>query len=219
MFYNDAFKSSYATGTAITWEIICPPVPGGNVSDFLYITATNRTAKAWRPCGLPWPGEFLVRNLRLGQAGRLPFPAADSSFPTWAVSGKPRRCMASLCPVIAVMNTTYQQVRVHGLMKFASWMWAPGNGISSFSSSTQPHCRIKLAIGWEAGALLLKPSKTPMLEPIPMGALSTQLISRDAAGNWGQWSQLTNTQSQLRTDNKGMVPLFVDPNFSWAVHS
>src|SRR5262249_46264691 len=45
MFYNAAFKTNFATGTAIYWELICPNPPGGNVNTFLYLTATNRSAK------------------------------------------------------------------------------------------------------------------------------------------------------------------------------
>lgn len=45
MFYTDPFKKNWATGTAIYWEIICPTPPGGNVNNFLYLTATNRAGK------------------------------------------------------------------------------------------------------------------------------------------------------------------------------
>ena len=45
MFYNAPFKSDFQTGTAIYWEIVCPNPPGGNVNTYLYLTATNRSAK------------------------------------------------------------------------------------------------------------------------------------------------------------------------------
>jgi hypothetical protein len=45
MFYNDVFKTNWGTATAIYWEIICPIPPGGNIDNFLYLTATNRSAK------------------------------------------------------------------------------------------------------------------------------------------------------------------------------
>jgi hypothetical protein len=45
VFYKDSFKKNWVTGTAISWDIICPTPPGGNVNNFLYLTATNRSGK------------------------------------------------------------------------------------------------------------------------------------------------------------------------------
>jgi hypothetical protein len=42
VFDKPDFKSAYATGTAIYWEIICPNPPGGNVETWLYQTAHER---------------------------------------------------------------------------------------------------------------------------------------------------------------------------------
>jgi hypothetical protein len=53
----------------------------------------------------------------------------------------------------------------------------------------------------------------------PLGALSTQLLSRDGHGQWGSWHFLNPADSYVRTDNKGFQWLFLDPNFSWAVNS
>ena len=44
VFFNAPFKTNFARGTAISWEIICPMPPGGNVTDWLYLTSTNRSA-------------------------------------------------------------------------------------------------------------------------------------------------------------------------------
>lgn len=45
MFYNTSFRSDFAKGTGLYWEIICPQPPGGNVNTWLYLTAMNRAAK------------------------------------------------------------------------------------------------------------------------------------------------------------------------------
>jgi hypothetical protein len=52
-----------------------------------------------------------------------------------------------------------------------------------------------------------------------VGALQTQILSRDSNGNWGQWGHLTPSQSDLRVDNKGFVNVFLEQNFSWGVVS
>jgi hypothetical protein len=52
-----------------------------------------------------------------------------------------------------------------------------------------------------------------------MGALATQLISRDAQNNWGSWHALGSGDSYIHTDNKGFSLIFIDPNYNWAVSS
>ena len=219
MFYNDAFKSSYATGTAITWEIICPPVPGGNVSNFLYITATNRTAKGVEAF-VAYQGQenfsFEIFDWAKPDGSRFQpstlFSNLGQYLGTETVHG-------IACPIIAVMNTTYQQtpgtwVNEVRLLEIGARQW---HLVYQFAYAATLQDQTGDWVG----------SWGPIVETFQdayagtniMGALSTQLIGRDADGNWGQWAQLMNTQSQLRADNKGMVPLFVDPNFSWAVHS
>ncbi len=44
MFYNPAFKSAFQTGTGLAWGIVCSNPPGGNVSDWLYLTGMNRAS-------------------------------------------------------------------------------------------------------------------------------------------------------------------------------
>ena len=41
-FYNSAFKSGFAQGTSIYFEIVCPTSPGGNVNTWFYLTGMNR---------------------------------------------------------------------------------------------------------------------------------------------------------------------------------
>src|SRR5262245_17243129 len=45
MFYTSAFRTAFARGTSLYYEIVCPTQPGGNVNNWLYLTATNRAQK------------------------------------------------------------------------------------------------------------------------------------------------------------------------------
>jgi len=49
VFYNGSFKSAFALGTSLYFEIVCPTSPGGNVNTWLYLTAMNGSAPASRP--------------------------------------------------------------------------------------------------------------------------------------------------------------------------
>ncbi len=45
MFYTNAFRTAFARGTSFYYEIVCPHQPAGNVTTWLYLTATNRSQK------------------------------------------------------------------------------------------------------------------------------------------------------------------------------
>lgn len=219
MFYNSAFKTSFATGTAIGWEIVCPTLPGGNVNTWLYVTATNRSSKGVEAFAA-YQGQnqfsFNIFDWARPEAERwrppTPFSNLSAYLGTESAHGTP-------CQVLAVINTTYQQ--------------APGNWINEVRLLDVHANQWHLVYQFLYQATLQDQtgdwvgSWGPIVETFqdvysgtnPMGALRAQILSRDASGTWSQWSPLTNTQSGLRVDNKGFLPLFLDPNFSWAVRS
>ena len=45
MFYTSAFRSAFARGTSLYYEIVCPTQPGGNVNTWLYLTGMNRAQR------------------------------------------------------------------------------------------------------------------------------------------------------------------------------
>jgi hypothetical protein len=44
-FYNSTYKSAFAQGTSLYFEIICPTSPGGNVNTWFYLTGMNRAGR------------------------------------------------------------------------------------------------------------------------------------------------------------------------------
>lgn len=44
IFYTPSFKVAWGRGTSLAFDIVCPTPPGGNVTTWLYLTATNRSA-------------------------------------------------------------------------------------------------------------------------------------------------------------------------------
>ena len=44
-YYTSTFQNDFTTGTTLFYNIICPTVAGGDVSNYLYLTSTNRAAK------------------------------------------------------------------------------------------------------------------------------------------------------------------------------
>jgi hypothetical protein len=218
-FYNDGFKTNFATGTAVSWEIICPNLPGGNVDTWLYLTATNRSSEGvealvayqgqqaftfnifdWaRPADERWQPAVPYANL-------APYLGSESTH-------------GAQCQVIALINSTYQQT--------------PGNWVNEVRLLDVQASQWHLVYQYGYQATLQDQTSSfvgswaPIVETFQdvysgtnlMGCLNTQILSRDSAGNWGQWTPLASTQSDLRTDNKGFALSFLDPNYNWAVHS
>lgn len=44
-YYQDSFRTAFDTGTAIALDFIAPTKTSGNISNYLYLTATNRASK------------------------------------------------------------------------------------------------------------------------------------------------------------------------------
>jgi hypothetical protein len=109
MFYNSAFKIGFATGTAISWEVICPTTPGGNVSTWLYLTATNRSSKGVEAF-VSYQGQnaftFSIFDWSRPEPQRWqlskPFADLGNYLGVEMVQGTP-------CQVLALINSTQQQ--------------------------------------------------------------------------------------------------------------
>ncbi len=216
MFYHPTFKTNFATGTAIYWEIICPNPPGGNVNTWLYLTATNRSAKGVEAFisynGQNWTF-FKVYDWARSNPWQtnIPFASLGSYLRTESAHGSPYR-------VLSLMNVTSQSVANYWYNQV--WLWNHNANRWDLAyqygySATQQDQKT----GWIG-------SWGPIVETFqnfyqgtrPMGALSTQLIGR-AGDQWGAWHFLSTADSYVRNDNKGFQLLFLDPNYNWAVNS
>jgi hypothetical protein len=219
MFYNSAFKTSFATGTAVSWEIICPTLPGGNVNTWLYLTATNRSSKGVEAfVAYQGQNEFSFNIFDWARADgdrwrpATPFANLSAYIGAESVHGVQ-------CQVIEVMNTTYQrspgnwanEVR---LLDIAANEW---HLVYQYIYAATLQDQTNAGVG--SWAPIVETFQDSYSGTNLMGALKTQILSRDGNGNWGQWIQLTLSQSDLRVDNKGFVNAFLDPNYSWAVNS
>jgi hypothetical protein len=218
IFYNDPFKASFATGTAIYWEIISPNPPAGNVNTWLYLTATNRSAKGVEAF-IAYNGQsqtfFKVFDWARYPASpwqtNIPFGNLGSYLRIGSAHGSPYQ-------ILPLMNITSQSGTNYWYNQV--WLW---NHVANrwdlvyqygYSATQQDQ-----KTGWVG-------SWGPIVETFqdayqgtrPMGALSTQLLSR-TGNQWGAWHFISAADSYVRTDNKGFHLLFLDANYNWAVNS
>jgi hypothetical protein len=219
VFYSAAFKTSFALGTAISWEIVCPTLPGGNVDTWLYITATNRSGKGVEAF-VAYNGQnsfsFNIYDWARSENERwqpgTPFPNLSRYLGSELAHG-------DTCQVLAVINSTYQQspgtwVNEVRLLDIQANQW------SLVYQYVYPASLQDQTEGWVGSwAPIVETFQDSYAGTNLMGALSTQILSQDANGNWGQWSHLIDPQSDMRTDNKGFVLSFLDRNYGWCVSS
>jgi hypothetical protein len=216
-FYNPSFRSDFATGTGLYWEIICPQPPGGNVNTWLYLTAMNRAAKgleAFISYKDQSDTRFKVFDWARTNHWQTNIPFANLG--NYLIS---RSAHGNAYQVLPVMNVTQST-------SATSWwnqVWLPNRVTGNLDLIYQ--------YNYTSSATEQKTGFTGTWGPIvetfqssysgtnPMGAIRTYLISKNSSNSWGSWHLLSGTDSWVRVDNKGFVLLFNDPNYTWAVDS
>lgn len=219
IFYNPAFKTSFATGTAIYYEIICPNPPGGNVSTYLYLTATNRAAKGVEAF-ISYNGQNQT-YFKVFDWARYPAEPWQTNIP-FANLGNylmTRSSHGNSYQVLPLLNITSQSGT--NLWYNQVWLWNyVANRWDLVYQYRYSATQAEQKSGWIG-------SWGPIVETFqnayngtnPMGGLYTQLIGRNDNNQWGSWHFLSETDSSVRDDHKGFHLLFLDPNYSWAVNS
>lgn len=218
MFYNAPFKTNFSTGTAIYWEIICPNPPGGNVNTYLYLTATNRSALGVEAF-ISYNGQnqtfFKVFDWARYPAApwqtNIPFANLAPYLRTESAHGHPYQ-------VLPLMNVTSQSGANYWYNQVWLWNHIANRWDLAYQygySATLPQQQTGWVGSWGP---IVETFQNAYVGTNPMGALSTQLISK-TANQWGAWHFLSAADSYVRTDNKGFHLIFLNPNYNWAVNS
>jgi hypothetical protein len=219
MFYAQSFLVAFVEGTALYWEIVCPADPGGNVSGYLYLTGMNRASRGVEALikyfGRQTSPSFIVYDWARAEADRwqheIPFPLLGAYLREDTTHGLTFN-------VLPLMNMTYQ-------VDAASWLnqvWLLNRSsnnwdlIYQFEYAAVPTDQHGPFVG--SWGPIVETFQDTYSDTSPMGALNTQL-STHLNGQWGAWSALSQSQSQLTPNSKGFLPTFLDPNTSWVVHS
>jgi hypothetical protein len=215
MFYNSPFKNAFIGGTTIYSEVICPNPPGGNVNTWLYLTATNRSAKGVEAF-ISYNGQdqtfFKVYDWARTDQWQTNIPFSSLTDYLWQDPSH-----GSSFQVIYLMNVTQLGDPNSWWNQVLLWNRASKN----WDMVYQYNYSATLAeqqTGWPGSwGPIVETFQNSYTGTNPMGFLNTQLISRN--GGWGSWRQLSANDSYVRTDNKGFTLSFLDPNYNWAVRS
>lgn len=219
VFYQAPYKTGFATGTSIVWDIVCPAIPGGSVSDWLYITATNRSALGVEAF-VAYHGQndttFNVFDWARADNDHWQLHIPFAELPEY-LSAKVAN--GTELPVLSLVNTTTKTGDGTWTNTVALWnkrteQWDKVYNFEYASSLAQQ------LDGWVG-------SWGPIVETFEdsyegtnnLGALNTRLAARDTAGNWSPWQLLTPSLSEVRVDNKAFELAFIQANHTWAVVS
>jgi hypothetical protein len=217
LFYTSAFKTGWGHGTSFACDFVCPSPPGGNVSTWLYLTATNRSGLgveafvAYDGQGTP---HFRVFDWARNDHWQtdIPFTSLGNYLTKMSAHGHPY-------PVLPVWNSTWligaNRYRNQALLyNHVRGGW---DLVYQYDyAGTDAQQKTGFVGSW---APIVETFQSAYLHTQPMGALVTQLISADNNGHWGSWALLAASNSNVRTDNVGFHLVFLDPNYAFIVNS
>ena len=216
IFYTESFKTNFDTGTSLVWQAIAPLSLGGNVATWLYVTATNRSAKgveAFIAYDAQGQAFFKVFDWARSDSWQTNIPLSQLSeyFTFTSAHGMPY-------PTLTIMNTTF----INDNSSWVNQVWLKDKAdkwqlVYEFSYATT---NAEQKTGWVGSwGPIVETFQNLYQGTAAIGALGTQLVSRDATGRWGEWHFLAESDSSIRSDNVGFQRLFLDSNYSWAVSS
>lgn len=217
MFYTDAFKTNFATGTAIWFDIVCPNPPGGNVNTYLYLTATNRAARGVEAF-VSYNGQSST-FFKVFDWARTDQWQTNISFANLGDYLRTASAHGNSYQVMSVANATVQD----GTNTWYNQVWLWNRAQSRWDMTYQFNYTATLAdqqTGWVGSwGPIIETFQDSYLGTNHMGFLSTRLISRNASNQWGDWFLLGASDSTVRVDNKGFCLVFNDPNHTWVAYS
>ncbi|AIC71881.1 Uncharacterised protein [Mycobacteroides abscessus subsp. abscessus] len=217
MFYTNSFRTRFARGTAFYYEIVCPHQPGGNVADYLYLTATNRAQKGVEAF-VSYHAQDIAR-FKVFDWARSDHWQTDIPFANLTSYLRSTSSHGWGLQTLLVWNQSFEiapnrwrnEVLLHNR---AANRWDLVYRFDYQSSTAEQ------TSGWVGSwGPIVETFQNSYTNTRWLGFLNTMLVGRDAAGNWGQWALLRAADSTVRNDGHGFSPLFLDPNYSFVVKS
>jgi hypothetical protein len=216
VFYNTAYKSAFAGGTSLYFEIVCPNPPGGNVNTWLYLTGMNRAGRgieAFVSYYAQTEPHFKVFDWARTDHWQIdcPFGALGSYLGTRSAHGTSYQ-------TLGVWNSTYEISSTQWRNEALLWNRAAARWDLIYRYD-YTGTRAEQTGGWIGSwGPIVETFQSPYQNTNRFGGLSTMLISKGNTG-WGSWSLLSAANSYIRTDNLGFYLVFLDANYAFVVDS
>jgi len=217
MFYDPNFRTAFQTGTGIAWGIVFSVPPGGNVLNWLYLTAMNRASLGAEA--------FIAYN---GQ-NDISFNVFDWAIPGWKVH-VPIAQIGNYVGSVTANGMQFPTVQVATLTYQANGLWVNqvrvlnhSTNIADVAYENQYPASFPQQVGSFTGswAPIIETFQARYSDTNPMGCNNAKFATMGPDGTW-PWSQLTPANVVPRSDENGFAALFVDPvdpASSWLVRA
>lgn len=217
IFYKPEYKVAWETGSAIEFYFACPTVAGGNVNTWLYLTATNRTARGV---------EALISYYSQDE---LRFMVFDWARPErWQVD-RPYSTLSQYLSSLAIGGATHQILHiVNSTYQSGESTWT--NEVYLLNAVSE-HADLVYSFDYLAS---IQEQRTgwigswgPIVETFQnrykgtrqLGFAYASVVSRDASFHWGELATLSPATTLLQEDDLGFAIVVLAPNHTLIVES
>lgn len=220
-FYKSAFQHNFTSGTTLSYDIICPTKPGGDVNTYLYLTGMNRAAKSVEAFVSYYSQNnlcFKIYDWARPKSSRwqtnLSYAQLSNYLTTKTINGVSRQ-------IITVQNTTIQVSPT----RWKNIVWLTNYSTNSFDQiysyeytatlSEQKHPHLG---SWAAAVETFQDYYYQDLNVMGFNLVYVKGRNTDyTSSTWENWQLLTSSVSTRRNDNKGLTLVFISPNHTFGV--
>lgn len=216
--FNSIFMTSYAKGSAISYDIICPQKAGGDNSTWLYLTSLNRTAKSVEAYVNYWSQNDFVFQV---------FDWSVTDTEKRFVVTTPYSQLSNYLRTKTIHGVSYQYITVQQrteLVSGTTWrniVWLQnknGSYDQVYSHSYTSSLTEQQGQSNHNWGPIIETFQSSYSNMNTMGFNATYLASADSNGTWSSWALLSTTQSTYTTPNSGFTQVFLDANYGFAAH-
>jgi hypothetical protein len=228
IFYDPPFKSDFGGGTALYFDIVCPTQAGGSVSDWLYLTAMNRASKgleAFVSYYAQNDAHFTVFDWARTDSWQTNLPFGDLHDYLGSDSAH-----GSQYQTLGVWNVTLETSA--GQWRNEAWLFnRVAHRWDLIYRYDYAATQAEQKGGWIGSwGPVVETFESLYVNTNQFGALNAYLISRSSPwpsfelgeperADWLLWQFLRASNSYIRTDNQGFLPVFLDANYAFVVDS
>ncbi len=215
VFYNEAYKRHFRTGTVLAADIICPQYPGGKFDAIMFLVAGNRAEKCITPafCYTAQKPGYLM--LKCEGSPTKSIHRLDDYIGEREIEGKVYRVLSIQTQTF--LNEAQENLWVNQFFiynhKNNSYLLIDSNEYEATEGEqkTGEIC----TYGPCLASLLTQPYNGN-----PVGVYNTYLRERDECGVWSEFHLLTDDMSFIYSSplHKDVKPVFSQPNYTFALN-
>lgn len=223
--YTHDFNIAYTNGTAITYQVICPTVVGGNFTNYLYLTATNRASWGLEAyISYPLPTSTAAFNI-------YDWSLAQTDLQHGFLRSFPFAMLGQYLFGLSTNNQIYQTLFIHNVTyESGNNQWTNAAMLFNVVTSTWDvfYSSVYAATLAQQQFFGLAGTWGPIVEThegpnfvckglSTVGFFQTQVSTTDGAGTPMTLDFLTPSNSLSAGLRFGFQQVFLNANFDWAV--